>query len=86
MGTIGANMPRLHGFHRFLPRLWELFFAPGNAGQFAPLPRMLPRRAVAESFSVTAGKPPATLAANGLSRHQSARLCVAAVLSVPPAG
>ena len=27
MGSIGANMPRLHGFHRFLPRLWELFFA-----------------------------------------------------------
>jgi hypothetical protein len=25
--TIGANRPRLHGFHRFLPHLWELFFA-----------------------------------------------------------
>jgi hypothetical protein len=26
--NIDYNMPRLHGFHRFLPRLWELFFAP----------------------------------------------------------
>ncbi len=25
MGRIGATTPRLHGFHRFLPRLWELF-------------------------------------------------------------
>ncbi len=35
MRPIGANMPRLHGFHRFLPRLWELFFAPflGHLGR-----------------------------------------------------
>jgi hypothetical protein len=26
METIGANRPRLHGFHRFLPHLWELFY------------------------------------------------------------
>jgi hypothetical protein len=26
MAGIGATAPRLHGFHRFLPRLWELFF------------------------------------------------------------
>jgi hypothetical protein len=26
MAGIGASAPRLHGFHRFLPRLWELFF------------------------------------------------------------
>jgi hypothetical protein len=26
--TIGANRPRLHGFHRFLPHLWELFYWP----------------------------------------------------------
>jgi hypothetical protein len=28
MTGIGATAPRLHGFHRFLPRLWELFFWP----------------------------------------------------------
>lgn len=26
MYAIGANTPRLHGFHRFLPHLWELFY------------------------------------------------------------
>jgi hypothetical protein len=26
METIGAIALRLHGFHRFLPRLWELFY------------------------------------------------------------
>jgi hypothetical protein len=26
MERIGANTPRLHGFHRLLPRLWELFY------------------------------------------------------------
>jgi hypothetical protein len=44
-------MPRLHGFHRFLPRLWELFFAPmvffrkcrilGSPGSGAPRVRLL---------------------------------------------
>jgi hypothetical protein len=24
--AIGATMSRLHGFHRFLPHLWELFY------------------------------------------------------------
>lgn len=35
MNRIGANAPRLHGFHRFLPRLWELFFALPASRLFA---------------------------------------------------
>jgi hypothetical protein len=31
MRPIGANMPRLHGFHRFLPRLWELFYCASGS-------------------------------------------------------
>src|SRR6185369_10229234 len=34
--AIGVTMPRLHGFHRFLPHLWQLFYLadgwlPGRA-------------------------------------------------------
>jgi hypothetical protein len=34
MAGIGATAPRLHGFHRFLPRLWELFFRRFSAFSF----------------------------------------------------
>ena len=35
MAGIGATTPRLHGFHRFLPRLWELFYWPCFHGDLA---------------------------------------------------
>ena len=42
IGTIGANRPRLHGFHRFLPHLWELFLLANRPlrGRFSS-PRQL---------------------------------------------
>src|SRR3954452_18190756 len=30
IGGIGVIIPRLHGFHRFLPHLWELFYCAGE--------------------------------------------------------
>jgi hypothetical protein len=33
MGSIGAIALRLHGFHRFLPRLWELFYCAPNSNR-----------------------------------------------------
>ena len=39
INRIGANAPRLHGFHRFLPRLWELFFARAPAASLCRHPR-----------------------------------------------
>lgn len=38
INTIGANRSRLHGFHRFLPHLWELFLCPHVRGHFATFP------------------------------------------------
>jgi hypothetical protein len=47
--AIGVTMPRLHGFHRFLPHLWELFYwaglkPPSEPGR--PRPQMAASAAV----------------------------------------
>jgi hypothetical protein len=37
MNVIGVIKLRLHGFHRFLPHLWELFFCARFPGCRGPL-------------------------------------------------
>ena len=37
--AIGANMSRLHGFHRFLPHLWELFLLGGQRAGSSATPQ-----------------------------------------------
>jgi hypothetical protein len=57
MEGIGANTPRLHGFHRLLPRLWELFYAPSGWGPGAAGTAICPVGTQQAAAKLLAGPP-----------------------------